>query len=228
VQFAGFDTGSYPGDAAINRWAAQSPYSFVGFYFDAPCHTPATFKSWSGTFPVIKASGLGLIIVYVGLQQDGCGKANLSRAKGLAHGLDAVAKFTAEGFPDNAVVFLDVENYNGPLSAAMEEYIGGWISSILDSGRISSGIYCPASKANQIRIAAAKEFEAHGLPGGAPVFWIVKVAAGFNIATSKSTDSGVTFASAWQGRLDISETQGGVTIKIDQNVADTRDPSRAT
>jgi hypothetical protein len=177
---------------------------------------------------LIKASGLGVIIIYVGLQQDGCGNANLSRAKGIEHGLDTIDKFTAEGFPDDAVVFLDVESFTGALSAPMEAYIRGWISSILDFARMTTGIYCPASKVNEIRLAAEKEFAAHGLPGGSPVFWIVKVATGFDIATSKPTDSGVTFASAWQGRLDISETQGGVTIRIDQSVADTRDPSRAT
>lgn len=108
-QFSGFDTGSYPGDAAINTWAAKSPYGWVGFYFDAPCHTTNTFKTWHGKFPHIKASGLGLTIIYVGLQQDGCGKANLSRAKGLEHGQDTVKKFAAQGFPKDAVVFLDVE-----------------------------------------------------------------------------------------------------------------------
>lgn len=228
AQFAGFDTGSYPGDAAINTWAAQSPYSFVGFYFDAPCHTPATFRPWTGKFPLIKASGLGLIVIYVGLQQDGCGHANLSRAKGLEHGADTIGKFITEGFPDHAVVFLDVEQFNGALSAPMQQYIRGWIGAILDFGRITPGIYCPANKAEQIRVAAESEFAAHGMPGGAPVFWIVRVTAGFNIATSVPADSGVAFASAWQGRLDIDETHGGVTIRIDQNVADTRDPSRVT
>jgi hypothetical protein len=228
AQFAGFDTGSYPGDSAINEWAAQSPYSFVGFYFDAPCHTTKTFKTWSGKFPIVKASGLGLIIIYVGLQQDGCGQAHLSRARGLEHGTDTINKFTTEGFPDNAIVFLDVEHYNGSLSAPMEDYIRGWISSILDSGKITTGIYCPASKADEIRLAAEKEFAAHGLPGGTPAFWVVNLAEGFDVATSQVADSGVAFASAWQGRIKIVEAHGGVTITIDQNVADTRDPSRAT
>ena len=44
IDWPGFDTGSYPGDAAINTWAAKSPYRFVGFYFDAPCHTTATSR----------------------------------------------------------------------------------------------------------------------------------------------------------------------------------------
>jgi hypothetical protein len=227
TQGSGFDTGSYPGDAALTTWAAGSPYRFVGFYFDAPCHTTTTFKTWKGKYPHIKASGLGLAIIYVGLQQGGCGQASLSRAKGIAHGQDTVAKFATEGFPNGAVVFLDVEHYNGTLSAPMEDYIRGWISATLDSGTVTAGIYCPASRANEIRIAAEKEYAAHGLPGGFPVFWVVKVDPLFDPATSIPTGSGVPYASVWQGRLDINETHGGVTIKIDQNVADSNNPSSA-
>jgi hypothetical protein len=227
IDWPGFDTGSYPGDAAITAWAAKSPYRFVGFYFDAPCHTTATFKTWTGKYPHIKASGLGLAIVYVGFQQGGCGQAKLSRAKGIEHGLDAVTKFIAEGFPDGGVVFLDVEHYSGTLSAPMEDYIRGWISAILDSGRIEAGIYCPTSKANEIRATARKEYAAHGLPGGLPAFWAVKVDPRFDPATSTPSGSGVSDASVWQGRLDINETHGGVTITIDQNVAAIRSPSHA-
>jgi hypothetical protein len=228
VQFAGFDTGSYPGDAAIRAWAAQSPYRFVGFYFDAPCHTTARFKTWSGKYPLIKSSGLGLIIIYVGLQQDGCGQAGLSRARGLKDGGDTAAKFAVEGFPDDAVVFLDIEHYDGALSAPMEAYVTGWLSAILDAGRITPWIYCPASKAGEIRLAAGKEFAAHGQPGSFPVFWVAKVDPLFDPSASVPAGSGVSFASAWQGRLDMTDTHGGVTIRIDQNVADTPDPSTAT
>ena len=226
VRSAGFDTGSYPGDAAIQAWAAQSPFRFVAFYFDAPCHTTKTFRSWSGKLPVIKAAGLGLAIVYVGLQQDGCGTAHLSRAKGIEHGHDTVVKFAAEGFPAGAVVFLDIEHYDGPLSAPMEAYLRGWMRVILESGTITAGVYCPASKAGEIKHAAEQEFLDVGQPGGSPVFWVVKTDAPFDPGTSTPAGSGVAFASVWQGRLDISETHGGVKIAIDQNVADSRDPSR--
>jgi Domain of unknown function (DUF1906) len=223
---AGFDCGSYPGDAAIRTWAANSAYSFVGYYFDAPCHTTARFKSWSGKFPVIKDAGLGLAILYVGLQQDGCGHTRVSRDNGLAHGRDTVSKFRAEGFRDGAIVFLDVEHFDGPLSAPMNAYIRGWLSAILDSGTVNGGIYCPASKAKAIRTAARKEYAAHGLPGG-PAFWIVKVDPRFDPKTSKPADCGVAFAAAWQGKLDTTETHGGVSLDIDQNVAASSDPSGA-
>ncbi len=181
--------------------------------------------TWSGTFPFIKSVGLGLAIVYVGLQQDGCGSTKLSRDTGVVHGNDAVAKFNAEGFPSGAIVFLDIENYNGALSANMSAYLRGWIGAILDSGTVAPGIYCPARKANEIRTAAKAEYAAHGLPDGAPAFWIVKITNQFDPETSTPTDCGVPFASVWQGRIDIAETHGGVSIRIDQNVADSNDPS---
>ena len=224
---AGFDTGSYPGDAAIRTWAEQSPYAFVGYYFDAPCHTTATFRTGSGKRPIIQAAGLGLAVVYVGFQQDGCGRTRLSRENGLAHGRDTAAKFAAEGFRDGTTVFLDIEHYNGTLSTAMAAYVRGWISAVLDHPNVGPGIYCPASKAAEVRRAAELEFADHGLPGGAPAFWIVKSSTQFDPATSRPEECGVPFARVWQGKLDIAETHGGTTIMIDQNVADSRDPSGA-
>src|SRR4051812_4679787 len=43
--FAGFDTGIYPGDAAMRAWRQASPYVWVGYYLPAPCHRDV---SWSG------------------------------------------------------------------------------------------------------------------------------------------------------------------------------------
>ncbi len=227
---AGFDCGSYPGDDAVKAWAANSPYEFVGFYLDAPCHSPATFKTWSGKRSFITQQGFGLAVIYVGHQQDGCGKNSLSRQKGLEHGADTIAKCAVEGFPSGTIVFLDVESFNGHLSANTEAYIRGWISALLDSGGASSpGIYCPRKSANEIHLAAGKEYAAHALPNGAPAFWIVKTQDPlFDPSTSSPVDCGVPFANVWQGRIDVKgEVHGAVALDIDRNVADSRDPSRA-
>jgi Domain of unknown function (DUF1906) len=228
VRAAGFDTGSYPGDAAIATWASNSPYQFVGFYFDAPCHTTKTFKTWSGKSSFIRSTGLGLAIVYVGFQQDGCGKSKLSREAGIDHGNDTIAKFKTEGFAAGTIVFLDVENYDGTLSTSMAAYIRGWIGALLDEGTVGPGIYCPARKVKAIQTAAQKEYADHGRPDGAPAFWIVKVSdKTFNTSTSVPADCGVTFANVWQGVIDIAEEHGEVTMKIDRNVADSSNPSMA-
>jgi Rv2525c-like, glycoside hydrolase-like domain len=228
IRAAGFDTGSYPGNDAIRAWATNSSYQFVGFYFDAPCHSTKTFKSWSGKSAFIRSTGLGLVIVYVGFQQDGCGKNKLSRAAGTSHGEDTIAKCKAEGFAAGTIVFLDVENYSGALSAAMADYIRGWIGALLDEGTVGPGIYCPARKAKAIQTAAKKEYAEHGRPDDAPAFWIVKVTDHtFNTATSVPSECGVAFANVWQGVIDVQEEHGNVTMKIDQNVADSSNPSMA-
>jgi hypothetical protein len=171
---------------------------------------------------------LGLAVVYVGFQQDGCGKDKLSQAKGVLHGNDTIAKCKAEGLATGSIVFLDVEHFNGALSANMEAYLRGWIGALLDDGTVGPGIYCPASKANAIRAAAQKEFAAHGVPGGTPAFWIVKVGdPGFDPATSNPADCGVPFASIWQGVIDVKEKHGNATIDIDRNVASSGNPSNA-
>src|SRR6202022_2755597 len=42
----GFDTFSYPGDAAMRAWqTGDKPYKWVGYYLSAPCHTDS---SWEG------------------------------------------------------------------------------------------------------------------------------------------------------------------------------------
>jgi hypothetical protein len=226
VPSAGFDCGSYPGDAAITTWAAASPYAFVGYYLDAPCHSTKSFTSWSGKFPLIQSLGLGLAVIYVGLQQQGCGSTKLSRARGVTDGRDTVAKCTAEGLPEGTIVFLDIESFDGALFAPMQAYMRGWMAALLDSGFARPGIYCPAARASQILAVAKLEYAEHGVPDEAPAFWIVKVTSAFDPASSAPADCGVAFASVWQGRLDIAgETHGGVSIDIDQNVADSADPS---
>jgi len=43
----GFDTFAYPGDDAMQAWlTADKPYSWVGYYLSAPCHTD---DSWEGS-----------------------------------------------------------------------------------------------------------------------------------------------------------------------------------
>jgi hypothetical protein len=154
-------------------------------------------------------------VIYVGHQQDRCGKNSLSRQKGLEHGADTIAKCTVEGFPSGRIVFLDVESFNGPLSANTEGYIRGWISALLDSaGALSPGIYCPKKSANEIQRAAGKEYIDHALPNGAPAFWIVKTQDPlFDPSTSSPVDCRVSFANVWQGRIDVKGEVHGAIAK---------------
>src|ERR1700694_2980206 len=62
----GFDTFSYPGDAAMRAWqTADKPYSWVGIYLIAPCHTDTT---WEGKRDTLSNMGWGMAVIYVGQQ----------------------------------------------------------------------------------------------------------------------------------------------------------------
>jgi len=57
----------------------------------------------------------------------------------------------------------------------------------------------------------------------APPFWIAS-STGFAI-TSAPTNVGLTYATVWQGLLDVSLSWGGMSATIDVDVASTPSPS---
>src|SRR5256885_11891712 len=62
----GFDTFAYPGDDAMQAWlTADKPYSWVGYYLSAPCHTD---DSWQGRRDTLANMGWGMAVIYVGQQ----------------------------------------------------------------------------------------------------------------------------------------------------------------
>jgi hypothetical protein len=62
----GFDTFSYPGDAAMHAWqTGDQPYKWVGYYLSAPCHTDS---SWEGKRDTLSSMGWGMAVIYVGQQ----------------------------------------------------------------------------------------------------------------------------------------------------------------
>jgi hypothetical protein len=62
----GFDTGVYPGDAAMRAWrTGGSPYEWAGYYLPSPCHPD---DGWSGKRETLTAMGYGLAVLYVGQQ----------------------------------------------------------------------------------------------------------------------------------------------------------------
>ena len=64
--FLGFDTGTYPGDAAMHAWrSGASPYSWTGYYLKSPCHQD---DGWMGKRETLTSMGYGLAVLYVGQQ----------------------------------------------------------------------------------------------------------------------------------------------------------------
>lgn len=229
TQFAGFDCGDYPGDSVMTAWAGrESPYSFVCYYLDAPCHSRRGFiQPWSGHRQLLDQLGWGFVITYVGRQAIACGSAELSRATGLADGADAVAKTRAEGFPRRAIIFLDVEAIQTAAEIAPYiAYFKGWIAAVIDS-EYRSGIYCTAADRMILAVASGEECAAKNPVGtDKSEFWIAFLTPKFSIR-SETSACGVPYALIWQGCFSIrSEIHNGASIPvIDLDVATSPDPS---
>lgn len=220
--------GSYPGDAAVKAWAnGGSPFSFIGFYLDAPCHSARTFTTWSGKLSLLESLGWGLAVVYVGRQVKGCGAKSLTGAIGASDGADAIAKAKAEGFRKGSIIFLDVEPFDGAVPAGMEEYVSAWLDALLADTTFGTGIYCHSKNALDLHLIGEERFAAAGLSSGAPSFWITRVKASFDPKTSVPTDCGVSFADIWQGQIDVKGVKNaGVKLDIDFNVVSLANPSK--
>jgi hypothetical protein len=226
AHFPGFDIGSYPGDEAMAAWAEAGVYQWCGYYLTSPCHSDTVFVPFTGKAAFLQSLGLGLAIIYVGYQQSGCGSTLLTRAQGVLHGMDAIAKCMEEGFPRNVVIFLDIEYFSGPILPSFADYYQGWLSAVLDTQTFQPGTYCAKANYNDVYSAAQQEYGAHGLPFGGPVIWIALEDSAFDPVTADPTDSGIAEASLWQGLLDTQQSQGGVTLTVDLDTADSADPSQ--
>jgi hypothetical protein len=229
--YPGFDLWRYPGDAAMQAWREASPYEWVGVYLPAPCHRDS---SWVGTRAALERQGWGTAVLYVGQQvfedapestpDDGpivCSRTLLTAEQGRADARDAVAKATAEGYPAGTALFLDVEKTN-TVPAALLTYVRNWIDEVLAGGRYEPGLYAHQQNAAVLFQQGLGAYRAAGRSGRPPMW----VSGGSDFALDRTPEAvGVTFATIWQGVLDTERTWGGVTLTVDENVADHPSPS---
>ncbi len=205
----GFDVRDYPGDAVMKRLRAR--YRFVGYYLVSPNHPG---DSWKGAWPRLRRMGWGVGILYVGQQ-----KSELTFQRGIDDALDASRKAAAEGFAPGGVVFLDVERQEA-LSPEMKEYVAAWIAHVRTNRRhrYRPGIYCHVRNADELRAVAA----AAGAKD-AP-FWVSGGTGDFDVG-ARPEDSGVAWASSWQGLLDGADPFGAAPFALDVSVSRAASPS---
>jgi hypothetical protein len=231
----GFDTRTYPGDAAMRAWYDASPYHWVGYYLSAPCYTGTT---WNGRREEIASMGWGMAVIYVGEQDWSavqppdtsvaapgarCTSENLDAERGRLDAIEADSIMEAEGFAPGTPIFLDVERMER-VSRAMETYVRAWFAHVLAVGRYTPALYAHERNATTLYEAARIAFVEAGR-SDTPILWVAR-AEGFTV-DSRPADSGILTASIWQGLFDTHETWGGVTLKIDANVASAAVPGLA-
>lgn len=231
----GFDTREYPGDAAMRTWYESSPYRWVGYYLEAPCHTGL---SWRGTRSKLEEMGWGVAVLFVGEQDwseilpeeevrmdpdlPRCARPNLNAERGRTDAVAAADATAGEGFPRGTAVYLDVERVER-VSSDLRDYVRGWAQGLLEDGRYVPALYAHSRNADELHGIYREEFDRAG-HAAEPRLWVVRT-SGFNLRRGP-TESGFPNAHIWQGILDTRESWGGVTLDIDANVARSANPSR--
>jgi hypothetical protein len=153
-----------------------------------------------------------------------CSASYVNSIQGAIDAQDAIATTAREGFPKGTVVFLDIEHMD-VVPQPMREYYKAWTRVVLADGRYQPGIYAHTKNAKTIYDDVSDVYDQAGVDAEPP-FWIAG-SSGFSPG-SAPTDVGHTFASAWQGMLDVVRTHNGVRLPIDISVASAASPSLAS
>ena len=162
------------------------------------------------------------VVTYVRAEQgSNCSTRLVNTARGARDAADAVQRTAAEGFARGTVIFLDIERMDS-VPKSMRDYYKAWTAGVLADGRFRPGYYTHDHNAETVYRDVSQVFVA-AAETTPPQFWI---ASGRGFSEDKQPiEVGHSFASVWQGLLDVVQTHNGVKLPIDVNVASVPSPS---
>jgi hypothetical protein len=132
--YAGFDKDGYPGDDVLP--ALHKTFAFTAYWLN---HPPGMETNpWAGKRAVVRAAGFGFLISFNG-RLDAQLRGQDAAALGRRDEAYAVAAAQREGFPADAVIFLDQEE-GGALLPEQAAYVGAWIAAVERAG-LGAGVY---------------------------------------------------------------------------------------
>jgi hypothetical protein len=133
--YPGFDKDDYPGDTLLP--VLRKSFAYTGFWLNDP---PGMQRNpWAGKRRTVRVAGFGFLILFNGRLDAGL-KGRDASVLGREDAAVAVAAAKREGFPVEAVIFLDQEE-GGALLAEQAAYLGSWIAGVNRSA-YKAGVYC--------------------------------------------------------------------------------------
>ncbi len=135
--YLGFDTNLYPGDDLLP--ALRRQFDYLGYWLNIP--PGASRNEWVGKRAAVLKAGFGFLILFNG-RLDKELRHSDAAALGAQDGVAAARAAKAEGFPPNAIVFLDIEE-GGRMLPEQLAYIGAWMHALRAQG-YRAGVYCAA------------------------------------------------------------------------------------
>jgi glycoside hydrolase-like protein len=198
--FVGFDRNQYPGDDALP--ILRKSFSFASYWLSPPPGEKS--NSWIGKRRLMREQGFGFLLLYQGRTSGQLPYKKDSIEAGLADARGAAAAARREGFPEGAVIFLDVEE-GGRFFGGYHAYLRSWAES-LTKEKFRPGIYCSGIVVDEgegSTIISADDIRAH-IGVADVVYWVYNDACppspgcGVPQKDAMPSASGVAYASVWQ------------------------------
>jgi hypothetical protein len=198
--YLGLDRNDYPGDA--NMQTLRGTFAFTGYWLNNP--PGETRNSWQGKRKALQTMGYGFLLLFNGREYKQLKASGNAARVGTNDATTAVAAARREGFPKGAILFLDQEQ-GGRMLPEQRAYIHAWVDGVVRGG-YRTGVYCsgiPFRESGAETIVTANDIRDHA--GGRQIYFFVSndqcgPAPGcvFPQQPPKPSESGVTFAEAWQ------------------------------
>lgn len=198
--YLGMDRNDYPGDA--NMQALRKTFAFTGYWLNHP--PGADRNSWAGKRISLQSMGYGFLLLFNGREYKEL-KASGDAAKlGTQDAEAAVQAASTEGFPKNAIIFLDQEQ-GGRMLPEQRAYIHAWIDGVAKGG-YRAGIYCsgiPFRESGKVSVVTATDIRDNA--GRRDIHFFISndqcppsPGCVFPPLPPRPADSGLAFAEVWQ------------------------------
>jgi hypothetical protein len=198
--YLGFDLNIFPGKDALP--VLRTTFAFAGYWLSPPPGEKS--NTWTGQREQVRAPGFGFLLLYRGPASSELKSDAAAAEQGTRDGRDAASLARKEGFPAQAVIFLDIEE-GGRLPSAYHSYLHAWTAELSRAG-YRAGAYCsgmPVKEGPTVTITTADDIRAHA-PSQDFVFFVYNDACppapgcAFPQNPPAPSSSGIPYAALWQ------------------------------
>ncbi|HZW93975.1 MAG TPA: glycoside hydrolase domain-containing protein [Candidatus Eremiobacteraceae bacterium] len=196
--YLGFDRNTYPGDA--NLRALRQTFSYTGYWLN---HPPGeTTNTWTGQRAAIESAGLGFLLLFNGRLYAELKSVPNATKLGNSDAQTAAAAAHREGFPAQAIIFLDQEQ-GGRMLPEQKSYIYSWVDGVIAAG-FRAGVYCSGIAAKDDDNVVTAEDIRKSAAGREIVYWAINDACppapgcALPKMPPSPAQSGISFAEVWQ------------------------------
>jgi Domain of unknown function (DUF1906) len=198
--YLGFDLNIFPGKAALP--VLRKTFAFSSYWLSPPPGEKT--NTWVGQRELLRSQGFGFLLLYRGPLSHELKNEAAAIQKGTLDARIAASAAKQEGFPAQAIIFLDIEE-GGRLSPAYHTYLHAWASGLAEAG-YRSGAYCsgiPLKEEPGVTITTADDIRAHA-PSADFVYFVFNdvcppsPGCAFPQNPPSPATSGIPYAALWQ------------------------------